>query len=1239
MGNERRARGDCPRREVSEVNVRQLRIALRAAPLALALFAGCSMSAGDGVVSDAPVPVGCDASAPRASSSARPESVRASCGNGVRESGEDCDEGLNATSATACSQRCKTRDLLVSGAVDGGAARALGTGRHPIAANAGGFALAAIEGGSQLVLRTYDSFGLATGAVVLDPSCSPDAAPSVAALSGNRYAVVWTDNAIDERDVALRVFQVGTTTAGPLLHANGVTNASQYDADIVAVGGQIVVAWSDTSDAANGPDVRYRVFDATTFAPASSDQTLAATNAVEGSVALSAIGSGWAAAWRDGRADGERLQGAFGSTQWTIGPYLAGASGDRPALAALDASHLFAAYGEGTDPGDSGVANTSRLRGVVLDAAAPTILAPFWVSSSPLAQDAPAAVTVGATPFLAWRTAAANGDANAEELWLKPLAWSGTLDTSAPEIPLPRWSQHRIGDQRTPALAASTIAGGALVAAWSDLGTSFAGEGQGGVVFEIAPVPIFRGDGSPDDPACPAGQRYCDSQCTDLSANANNCGGCGFVCDGITNGHGVCVAGTCTAACNSGFHACGSTCAVNNDVATCGAACSPCAAPANAVATCDGTSCGFACNSGFHSCGNACADNTSVATCGASCTPCPAPPNAVATCTASACSFTCNPGFIDCDGVAANGCEAQTATDPNHCGSCTTACPRPASHGTATCSAATCAITCDAGYVACGAACVDTGSDTNNCGGCGHACSTPNGQSACVSGVCAVASCNAGFHQCGSTCASSTSTLTCGASCTPCTAPANATATCDGTSCGFTCNAGTIWDGIQCTDPSTAVFASATGPSSGNGTAAAPYPSLQKAINLAAATHRRVLACADADFREAIILADGVTVLGAFHCAGNNWQYAAGVRARIVAPTSPAVSVANVSAILDSLDITAPDAANGMQPAASSIGLYVANAPALQVVRSVIRAGRGGDGVDGTVGVLTNAGALNGGAGVGGTSQCLRNGVAYGVSNAGGAGGDAGTRTKDCGETICRPGKVCNCIWDITPPGPGGRGAGPAGGAGGVPGGTAAQSGGWGADGASGASAGFAMGAFAQAAPYFVASADGISGADATAGSGGGGSAGIAATTTRDGAVGTGGGAGGCGGLGGGSGRAGGASIAVLVFGSTVAFTNTTLQAGNGGNGGKGAFGVAGTAGGVGAGGTFGAGGNGGNGGAGGNGAGGPSIAIAYTGVQPSVATGIALGGSAGTGVPARTVGAVTIPASADGIVRSYYAF
>jgi hypothetical protein len=283
----------------------------------LVVAAGCAMSSVDSPASNtegALERADASAAAPRRMG-VTPDSFRASCGDGIRQATEDCDEGLAASALTACSQRCKSRDLLVSAPLSGDAgafARTLGAGRHPVAATTAGFAMAYVERTSiatRVMLRAFDVNGIASGTpVVLDGAAAMDADPSVAALPNGQYAVVWSDRAIDERDVVLTIVDPATSTARAIVHANAVTVGSQYDADVVFANGQIVVAWTDTSDAANGPDVRYRLFDSGTLAPLTTiDQTLASTADPEGAASLTTFAGSWAAAWRQAGVGGETL--------------------------------------------------------------------------------------------------------------------------------------------------------------------------------------------------------------------------------------------------------------------------------------------------------------------------------------------------------------------------------------------------------------------------------------------------------------------------------------------------------------------------------------------------------------------------------------------------------------------------------------------------------------------------------------------------------------------------------------------------------------------------------------------------------------------------------------------------------------------------------------------------------------------------------------------------------------------
>lgn len=80
------------------------------------------------------------------------------------------------------------------------------------------------------------------------------------------------------------------------------------------------------------------------------------------------------------------------------------------------------------------------------------------------------------------------GDEYADELWLQEPAWSSTaVAFSATAMLLPRATEHRVGDQRWPALAGTS----AQITAWEDCGTTL-GVPRTAVITEFEPVPIIR---------------------------------------------------------------------------------------------------------------------------------------------------------------------------------------------------------------------------------------------------------------------------------------------------------------------------------------------------------------------------------------------------------------------------------------------------------------------------------------------------------------------------------------------------------------------------------------------------------------------------------------------------------------------------------------------------------------------------------------------------------------------------
>jgi hypothetical protein len=148
-------------------------------------------------------------------------------------------------------------------------------------------------------------------------------------------------------------------------------------------------------------------------------------------------------------------------------------------------------------------AESTVLHAAVLNTAQPGTVASFAIAgSSSLSQREPSAVRTGDRVYLAWRSDAASGNVNAEELWLKELSWTVagstlTLDLSRPEIPLPRTAANQAGDQRTPILGTASLwPSGALVAVWEDYGVNFGvSAGQPDVAVQFIPLPILRSSG------------------------------------------------------------------------------------------------------------------------------------------------------------------------------------------------------------------------------------------------------------------------------------------------------------------------------------------------------------------------------------------------------------------------------------------------------------------------------------------------------------------------------------------------------------------------------------------------------------------------------------------------------------------------------------------------------------------------------------------------------------------------
>jgi hypothetical protein len=464
------------------------------------------------------------------------------CGDGIRGVvDEECDDGNADESGDSCSNDCRVRDVLaVNGTTADGAARPVGRslreGRHPVASGSARFAVAFVEANAsdaRVGLVSFDAVGVPDPAPTYfgdDTSALFGSSPVLAALSDGSFAAAWTDldsgfgfdGDGDELGIALRSVDAETGTLGTLRHANenastlaNRSDFSQRDPDLIRVFDEVVLAWVDDADPVNGPDLRFRVFDES-LEPLTDVEDLATSAAGEANVALAPTENGWAAAWRsaDGGSEHVEVRGfAAGASDpqhaWNVGPYRPPAAEDRPGIAEIAPGLLLLVFTEATDPEATGVAEIARVRGALLDAAAPGSVTAFSIdpldpayADPGIAQSQPNVISVQGRTYVTWRSRRAPADSRGEELWIKEVrcfAAPASCGNPAPdlarfELRLPAQSAHREGDQRFPAIAASVLGpSGAVIAAWDDYGSTFGAiQGVPDVVVELIPTPILR---------------------------------------------------------------------------------------------------------------------------------------------------------------------------------------------------------------------------------------------------------------------------------------------------------------------------------------------------------------------------------------------------------------------------------------------------------------------------------------------------------------------------------------------------------------------------------------------------------------------------------------------------------------------------------------------------------------------------------------------------------------------------
>jgi hypothetical protein len=236
---------------------------------------------------------------------------------------------------------------------------------------------------------------------------------------------------------------------------------------------------------------------------------------------------------------------------------------------------------------------------------------------------------------------------------------------------------------------------------------------------------------------CLGGSTLCGTTCVQTQNDPANCGACGTACP---TGQ-VCSTGKCGVTCLGGSTPCGGSCVQTqsdpNNCGACGTAC-----PAGQV--CSSGKCGVTClggstlctpDGGVPACVQTQSDPDNCSACGMVC---PAPTNTTAYCSAGVCGYACNAGFLDC-ALGQSGCSVNGTTDVNNCGACGNKCAMQAATTSVGCSGAACKVTgCSAGYGDCNGVytdgCeVDTNTDVNNCGSCGKPCAA---SLHCFNGTC-----------------------------------------------------------------------------------------------------------------------------------------------------------------------------------------------------------------------------------------------------------------------------------------------------------------------------------------------------------------------------------------------------------------------------------------------------------------------------------------------------------------------
>jgi hypothetical protein len=313
------------------------------------------------------------------------------------------------------------------------------------------------------------------------------------------------------------------------------------------------------------------------------------------------------------------------------------------------------------------------------------------------------------------------------------------------------------------------------------------------------------GDASADSgTGCAAGRLDCDGERSngcETPESVVNCGRCGREC-ALPSATATCTNSQCVVrTCVAGFGNCDGDASNGCETRTTESAahCGGCNNACTAGMVCVAGMCQSDCPAGQTRCGSQCVEiSNNVDHCGRCDNACPTLPNAVRGCTAGVCdSLQCAAGFRNCDGNASNGCESLGTV--SNCGACGTVCSgaRPVCAFDRDMMTWSCVgeAACTAPNRRCGDSCVDTNSSTLHCNGCDMPCNFANATGRCVTSVCTVDMCNAGFGDCDGNgrngCEAQLNTVTnCGMCGRLCMGERVASATCVSGACRLTCAAG-----------------------------------------------------------------------------------------------------------------------------------------------------------------------------------------------------------------------------------------------------------------------------------------------------------------------------------------------------------------------------------------------------------------------------------------------------------------